>query len=688
MFLKTCAACLALALPVSSLGTASVSISPLGLGRSVVRRTTSKEVASSGPELRPAESSGPKLGVGNSDLLGQRSINRLKLPPFPVPSQIDSKEKFKAGGLVEAASLPSIECNGGEAASMIQSSPLRSEPPKAACRHLNQSVASQLDAMLATESMAGVGKASRPLVWTVMDKSYATFAADQAAQLASVGLPHIIFVSIDPDPSVAEDLCAKGFATINFNPLYSTGSDSNIKEWSVKFRVAKAKFMMPGMLIERRLENLFTESDVFWQADPRAQLTYTPDGSPAPNLIMATHHNDPTSLNIGVWYIPATAGPEVARVFSTAWDIMYSYAADPSKPVFDQAVVQDLLEYIDRPDFQGRSWCEHVAGAAANRVYCRDVEKALPMTGVNLRRLSNRLISSAKFGERDEDTLAVHILTGQPLSSGTSKILTAKNAGVFRGVPTYYEMEKSKLRYLAWDGLLNHPSKEQGYCKYPNFNSPPNACGIGKALPVLFSLGARFGLTVVPPTVLDLNERIWPAESLFDMVRFAEDAPFPNLQVRESKFLHNELLNITHMYPVVRLRVGTEGWVAMQTIDAEGATPHEHVWSTKLDSNPRNLGVASVLATLLTSGRTAHAKTVLVNFPTVGLHTRGPCVDKALCGLELDDALTYLLSGENCRSAFKSLARTSRWCSKNDESSLDLEARFLCQEKGMRKKHR
>lgn len=211
----------------------------------------------------------------------------------------------------------------------------------------------------------------------------------------------------------------------------------------------------------------------------------------------------------------------------------------------------------------------------------------------------------------DEYTLAVHILGSAPLLDSDSKVVLAKNAGVFLGSPQYYETIPSGRRYFAWDGAISSVSLDHGHCMWPDV---ARQCGAFLALPLLFALGMAFGRTVILPNQLDMHAHRWGAEAFFDVIRFERDARRKDLlaEWRESSFLSNGRLRTINMYPIVRLWVHADGWAAVQEVHCPNSSPRT------LYLNVRDQLLADVLAALLARDVVFRAKTLFVRLATHG----------------------------------------------------------------------
>lgn len=481
----------------------------------------------------------------------------LALPSFDLPSQVDLHAMTVLPLLrrrLNCTAQPSVE-------------PVPSSTSQ--CAHLGLRLDDQLDAVLASAQVNLKG--SLPVVWTVVDRHYAAIALDQNSQLISVGLPPIVFVSVDSDMTLAQQLCLKGLATINFSQEFA---GLNIT-WTVKLRVAKAKFVMPGKFLSRSLGQIFTEMDVFWLRNPLSLFKYRAPGEIDPNIVFGTHYDNPWSPNIGMWYVPHDAPLVTAQLFLRAWEVIASSAtpdnAEDPYAIHDQYVLQLLLRDTHVIPVRLGNRLRGKPCDSRRMPYCALVNQTGLFKHVVVRLLENTVISSWLKPMHDEHTVAIHILGRAPLLDAKAKIAIVKSAGLFYGGPHYYERFASQRRYFAWDGLIQAMSMEHGFCPWPKAGS----CGLSKVLPLLFAMAISLGRTAVLPKHVDSDAHCWNTEVVFDIASFEENImnKGQHIDLRESSFLNHPQLNAVNMYPVARLWLHSDGWTATQMVSHLGLEP-------------------------------------------------------------------------------------------------------------------
>jgi len=241
---------------------------------------------------------------------------------------------------------------------------------------------------------------------------------------------------------------------------------------------------------------------------------------------------------------------------------------------------------------------------------------------LNVRRLSNAVFRSSHFGGNDDDTVAVHILEGAPLSRVSSKFQRAKNEMVFVGEPEYYETALSQTRYLGWDGYMFSSSKDFAYDKYPIVSSKPNLAVEG-AIKMVFALSLVTGRAAVLPKVEDINEGKWPLEELFDIPAFQKEIENEgsHLAFREANFLYNDRLNVDHMYPIARIRLeysNGEPWAGVSFISHKGATPK--LSYSKITGQDLQERATSVILGMVMRKEVFDAKTILIKLHAGEFH--------------------------------------------------------------------
>eukprot|EP00929_Paragymnodinium_shiwhaense_P060240 TRINITY_DN30109_c0_g1_i1.p1 TRINITY_DN30109_c0_g1~~TRINITY_DN30109_c0_g1_i1.p1 ORF type:complete len:634 (+),score=83.78 TRINITY_DN30109_c0_g1_i1:141-2042(+) len=502
------------------------------------------------------------------------------------------------------------------------------------CGYLSRSVDEQLSHVLqqVRSKWPDIGGLNAPpLSWTIIDKHYAPIAYEYAAHLLNVDLPAIIFVNVDSSRKVAEELCMQGLYTLDYSVDFTSSRlDAAGVPWTTKLRVAKAKFLMPGKLAAQRLANIFTEVDVYWLKNPLNKLHYVPPGGPPSGVVIGTHYNNPWEVNIGFWYVSPHAKGRIGDMFQVVWDVMEKYATTSNKDdpytVFDQQILALVMRDATIPRGQGykvlRQACEDKKKKRLE--YCSEVEPRGRFTDIVVRLLDNVAISSFKTVTHDEDTVAVHILSQVPLTVAQQKVITARWSGAFRASPEYYEMQPTLSRYIAWDGLVPGPTRENGRCQFPQDKSID--CGFGIAFRMLLALALRIGRTFVLPKLLDASADCWGSEHLFDVVKFfasIEEAGL-DLKSRESSFLSSAYLGAANMYPVARIWIHYHGWLAIQHIHQLGARATSYYF--KADE-----GIFVVLSKALSLDVVATAKTILLRFPTGEVQPRD-ITDKLLGG--------------------------------------------------------
>jgi len=522
----------------------------------------------------------------------------IQLGQFPPPSDRDSLNVLTTPDLHE------VECN---------STTVSVEHPRMAeneCKHLNDTIEKQLDAVLTGKALRDARLVhGRPIVWTVIDKAYASAAHDFSAQLRAANLTHQLFVAIDPSPDFAYDLCIRGFPTVNFEPVFANEFSSEGKpvKWTTKYRVAKSKFIMPGLLHKRGLGTIFSEGDVFWLQDPMPVFN-----SIGGDIVIGTHADNPNNINIGAWYIPANAPLNVTLPFAYSWNAMRDHQSERTAANPYELYDQDVLTLFLHDRTAARRCNDHATGSGGILArMCNDLNQ---IPELNVRRLSNAVFRSSHFGGIDDDTIAVHILEGAPLSSVLSKFQRAKNEMVFIGEPEYYETELSQTRYLGWDGFIFSSSKDFDYDKYPIYSKKPNR-EVEGAINLVFSLSLVTGRAAILPKLEDVIEGKWPVEELFDVPAFQKEIEHDgsHLVVREANFLYNDRLNVDHMYPIARVRLeysNGEPWAGVSFISHKGAVPKLSYWQvTGTDSQKRT---TSIVLGMVMRKEVLDAKTILI----------------------------------------------------------------------------
>lgn len=539
------------------------------------------------------------------------------------------------------------------------------------CKHLDLPFDEQLNAVLTPEMLLEISNDhERPLAWTVIDRAYADFAGDWHSQLMAVNLSFQLYVSIDDSPLVAKELCARGFTTVSYAAEFGhqdASKEGEVITWTTKYRVAKAKFTIPVLLQQRKISSLFAESDVFWLRDPLPQLRADPHA----NFVSGAHANNPWSINIGMWYIPSSAPPDISRIFTKAWETMKGnfsevsssnpfalMMANKNKPLLRRVSLSSTASFTRFDDVE-----QHSARPRRDDAHDADDDLAFnkfdqmiderfklfdqavlqqlladtnQFPNLKVRVLSNAVFVSSNMPSIDSDTIGVHILANVPLSDAGGKLASAKVAGAFVGNAEYYETRPSKVRYLGWDGHLTLPTLDQHYDKYPYQTANPEV--VHNTLQLLFTLGLAFKRSVVLPTVVDIATNEWNAEALFDVSRFQKDNKKLGLMldIRESTYFRNRHLKPVNLYPLARFRVEvfnkSTSWVGIEITKQEGETPESFYW--KADVPDSYESYASILVDLMHWERIADMKTILIKFPAGGqndhsLDFRGDCGDAA-----------------------------------------------------------
>jgi len=495
-------------------------------------------------------------------------------------------------------------------------------------------------------------QSTKPIAWTILDRSYSQFARDQREQLRSVGFDTMLFVSIENGTKLARKMCQDGLAVVDFQQEFQkplTSKSGNPINWTLKLRVAKAKFSMPSLLHSHSLDSLFTEMDVFWLRNPSAEFMMRGPEGKTPSLIFGAHADKPGYINIGMWYVRGDAPVAATDLFKEAFEIQRRYPNG-----FDQDILQKLViikastvdatwtsSYSHQCNTSQYTWCVDLAGAQMNK-------------DVTARILDNFGVASCYVPEYDETTLAVHIISDHPLSHAGSKVQEAKLFGVFQGVPEYYEVAASDSQYLAWEGQVKSSDVPN---LHGNDQTVTNLVGndlaivgnnqsLSKLVTILLKLGMATGRTVVLPQELDREGQLWHAEEKLDVQKMAA-LYGDTVQLRESTFLHNKRLGVDHMYPIAQLAVAPRIWAGMKITSSAGAQPKDSFLrlTSGNSSGGSNWGATymQALVTMLQNAEVKSAKTVLLNFPL---------------GIDYDRFNSFLFNGP-CNSTITQLTAES-----------------------------
>jgi len=534
-----------------------------------------------------------------------RGIDRLNLAAITPPS-LD--EKFGSTLSISQSKLRTLACTNTSVSNEATKSSTVFADSEHECNHLSSSIEEQFNHVLK--------QSKENVAWTVIDRSYVDIAKDQREQLKSVGFNTVLFIAIEQDEGFARKICQDGLDVIDFRREFQTAlqnKNGTAINWTLKLRVAKAKFFIPSLFQSLGVANMFTEMDLFWLQSPLAEFRTAWSGGKQPSLTFGGHANNPWGINIGMWYMQGNASVAVANLFKEAFEILRRYStakgADEPFTVFDQTVLQKVLAMrASIVDSLGGlpPWNEHECNTSKD-LWCADLERAEIDNTVTVRLLDNYRISTSPTPEYDETVLAVHIVSYQPLSQAAFKVSMAKLFGVFQGVPQYYEQAASDSQYLAWEGLVKSADISNGYDK--------KHLSIPTLVPILLKLGMATHRVVILPQELDVQHQVWHSEEIFDVVKMTMLLG-NSVQLRESNFLHNKRLIPQNMYPIAQISVAADTWAGMKITSAPGAAPKvSFIGLGKHSYNDWQAVTLQALVSMLEQEEVKRAKTVLLNFP-------------------------------------------------------------------------
>lgn len=503
------------------------------------------------------------------------------------------------------------------------------------CDYLSWNVTDQLSQVIGKNDI-------RRTSWTVIDQSYSSIARDQMEQLKAVGFEHLIFVSIEPEDGFAQNMCDQGLAVIDFRPEYNmtlVNKNEEPIDWTLKLRVARAKFVMPMLFLQHGLDNMFTEMDVFWLQNPTSEFLAADRVGKQSSITFGAHADNPFAINIGMWFMRGDAPTAAADLFREAFEILRRHSTtkngDMAYEVFDQQVLQKVLamrtSIVDslwqRP--QGTEPVCHTTQFS----WCEDLKNAEIDENILIRVLDNYRIATSMVPEYDESVLAVHIVGSVPLTHATHKILLAKMSGVFTGVPTYYEREPSNAKYIAWEGLVKSAEAMNGYAKKHET--------MYKLIPLLLKLGLATGRTVILPQELDISHQVWNAEELTDVYKL-QQVYGRRIQLRESTFLYNRHLHPDNMYPIAQIAVGPRLWAGMKL--SSTSANQSNVSYINLGDQSGVTEKLQALVAMLEDTEVKNAKTLVLSIPLQSNYD-----------VYFDD----VLDSETCKVRVSSLTRDS-----------------------------
>lgn len=340
------------------------------------------------------------------------------------------------------------------------------EPPKegkrttdsAACveRARTKSLQEQLDFLLPSlpEFQEG-GDGGERISFTITDYSYSKEMLNDAFFMAReiMRLDHFFMVAIDE--ATIEMACDAGHLVLGF--VYSPPSPTQVnkeakndksptaedgyKSKKIVADVAMSKWKVALEILKRDFPVFFFEMDVWFLRDPRRLLL-----NQTKDVVFSGHSDNPNAINIGV-YSALPTGPSI-EFFETSIDLF-----ERRPTVHDQFVMGQILSWASvgndrtRMEYE-QQWGEDVWG---------DPPPPLPefrRGAVSHENFPSWAIVSGERPVFSEQTVAVHILTGVPLTAPHGKQQLAKELGAWVGSSGYYDCDDA--RYLWMDGHIHN----------------------------------------------------------------------------------------------------------------------------------------------------------------------------------------------------------------------------------------
>mmetsp|Transcript_25147 Transcript_25147/g.37164 ORF Transcript_25147/g.37164 Transcript_25147/m.37164 type:complete len:698 (-) Transcript_25147:23-2116(-) len=212
-----------------------------------------------------------------------------------------------------------------------------------------------------------------------------------------------------------------------------------------KIIVQNTKFLVSRDIAERGYNFVFSEMDVWWIQDPMNALRNQGDF----DIAVSGHQDNPNALNIGFYAV--RSNKRTKEFFQELYKLLEYQPA-----VFDQFAFNELWR-ISEP------WNDE-EGNFTNAERWGGTPPSIPKLK---HKLKNQVVLGNYFAAQEwpnihENTLAVHVLSGEPLSTPNGKKMIAKELGAWYGFHSepnssskagYYERTGNQnRRYLMLDG--------------------------------------------------------------------------------------------------------------------------------------------------------------------------------------------------------------------------------------------
>ena len=214
----------------------------------------------------------------------------------------------------------------------------------------------------------------------------------------------------------------------------------------LKASVANTKFELSLALVERNLDFFFYEMDVWFLKSPKKMLSLF-EG----DILLSSHQDCPMCINIGVYMVRANI--RTKEYFETAIQL-----AKDSPGTHDQKVMAAILFMKGGIFTYGKHW--------------KPVPDYVPQLKhpITPGYMSPHEVVASERPYSSQMAMAIHPLSGAPLSNPHSKKILAKELGAwygFRGPSGeagYYHRTNEHRRYLWLDGhILNGYSLEMNW---------------------------------------------------------------------------------------------------------------------------------------------------------------------------------------------------------------------------------
>jgi hypothetical protein len=505
-------------------------------------------------------------------------IDRIKAIPL-------EQVFVKNGALSVAATIKRISSG------VYELPPPAVQANNAACMLKSREYKKQME-LFAREATAHTGA----VVWTILDASYADMVADVMEMTSRDGNAHspMLFGCLDETALVA--VCNAGGHAVLFPK--GPGVDTKVRH------VADAKFGMAGDLLALSVSFLFFEMDIWLLRSPMPLFQ-----DQRAEIFISSHQHNQLELNIGMYFVRPTKGTQ--RLFTSLRD---GNAHSPM--LFDQDLFSCFLKNSRQLPHR------HMAAkwqSSCQKPLMRDsLEQVKAEEGsevvfnISWRVLdANAVVASSKPSVHHPTTLAVHVLSGRPLTGARGKRWVAKELQLWEGANGYYSVGHGGVvdeaaaasggddgggrkgegegtvatgggkgeeggRFLVYDGLFGMNSAalssflvdtSRGIVQRESIRKQEE--GLQTMLRYMVALAVHTNRTLVLPEIADYRGKRMFAASTIDVDRLAgfrtlegrEELTTPLLQWRESSFLANRRTRVCGN--VVRVVVGRENAVVV-----------------------------------------------------------------------------------------------------------------------------